>query len=130
MRGTVQPCHPRLGKATTGSYSHGVQRRGHLLYWEEPSAFIGGEPAVQDGSVYSFTVLDRLLQQAFQPFPNLATVTVTVSTILAVSWRSNLLWRLEQAKEMRSPVCVHLKCCFLRRCPLFVYRTAPATQLL
>ena len=64
----------------TGSYSHGVQSRGHLLYWEERSAFIAGEPSVQDGSVYCFTVLDRLLQQAFQTFPNLATVTVAVST--------------------------------------------------
>lgn len=75
------PCHVRLGRATTASYSHGVQRRGHLLYWEERSAFIAGKPSVQDGSVYSFTVLDRLLQQAFQTFPNLAMVTIAVSTL-------------------------------------------------
>ena len=62
----------------------GARCRSHLLYWDEPSSFIAGVPAVQDGSVYSFTVLDRLLQQAFQTFPNLATVTVTVSTWSAV----------------------------------------------
>ena len=70
----MQPSADKAGNAHS---------RGRLLYWEEPSAFIAGEPAVQDGSVYSFTVLDRLLQQAFQTFPNLATVTVTVSTGVA-----------------------------------------------
>ncbi|KAK9841857.1 hypothetical protein WJX81_007591 [Elliptochloris bilobata] len=54
-----------------------AQTQGKLLYWESPPAFINGEPAVNDGSIYSFDVLDKLLQQSFQTFTKLSTVTVT-----------------------------------------------------
>jgi len=53
--------------------------RGRLIYWASPPAFIGGEPAVNDGGVFSFDVLDSLLRRALQAFPGLTSATVTAS---------------------------------------------------
>lgn len=60
-----------------------------LMYWKVATSFINGEASVNEPSTFSFDVLDRLLLQAFQAFPALATVTVTVHTRLSGVCHSN-----------------------------------------
>ena len=62
----------------------GLAGRSHtLMYWKVATSFINGEASVNDPGTFSFDVLDRLLLQAFQAFPALTTVTVTVHTLLS-----------------------------------------------
>lgn len=88
----------------------GLAGRSHrLMYWKVATSFINGEASVNDPSTFSFDVLDRLLLQAFQAFPALTTVTVTVHTLLSgVPLPTRLLLLLLCYFAMPSGLCYHV----------------------